>query len=101
MGLTVYCRFYPKGLALPQYLPYLDWDDCYGESVEFNGKHMPEGFWDACCEYGIAYDYPNPRCYVIAERLTQFITRNCIPDELFELWTNSKDTEDALIIWLC
>jgi hypothetical protein len=47
MGLTVNCRFYPRELAFPQYLPYLEWEECYDESVEFDGKHMPEGFWDA------------------------------------------------------
>lgn len=101
MGLTVNCKFYPKEIALPQYLPYLGWDENYERTVEFNGKHMPEGFWDACHVYGDAYDFPNPRCYVIAgDDLTQFIMKNCIPDELFELWANTEDTEDALIIWL-
>jgi hypothetical protein len=98
MGLTVVCRFYPKELTKLQYLLYLDYGECYGKSVEFNGKHMPEGFWEACREYGDAHMVP--RCFVFTEHLTQFITKNCIPDELFELWTDSEDTEDALIIWL-
>jgi len=102
MGLTVNCRFYPKELTKPEYLPYLDYGECDNKTVEFNGKHMPEGFWDACREYGDAYDFPNPRCYVFTgQDLTQFIMKNCIPDRLFELWTNREDTEDALIIWLC
>ena len=101
MGTTLFVRTYPDKIVTDDVLPYLDRGSDNDMAVEFNGKHMPEGFYDACREYGTKIDYPP--CFVIHnEMLSQFVADSRVPAGFNDIWLQGiSEQENAMVIWIC
>lgn len=104
MGIDLHYGFYSKKCNDKEVLPYLDasnYDADYGTTRWFNGKHMPEGFYDTCREFAI--DDEENNCYIFDDvnRLFEFASRPEVPVRMSDYITNCYDDKVPIfIIWI-
>lgn len=112
MGTTLYISYYPKECNNPAVIPYLKVDK---NLLEFNGKYMPNGFYDACKAYGIKDELND--CYIFEckdkeglDKLFGFAGLPCVPEDIIDYiiqpWKYDSSFKDGIpedgifVIWV-
>ena len=96
MGVSLYCNYYPNKCNDAEILPFLSTDT----DMDWNGKHMPVGFYDNCRELATYNEDAN--CYIFADvnKLFEFAGRTETPSDMSDYITNNYQKDWVFIIWV-